>query len=77
MKVHEKSIAIVGWHEGDAGQIHAWLSERGEHIACFVNPSDTPPEIDIAQERPRREASQFSFPDAQSFKGLPLINVAN
>ena len=41
LKVRDNSVAIVGWEEGVAGQIHSWLEKIGvHHIACFVNPSD-------------------------------------
>jgi serine O-acetyltransferase len=65
--------AIVGWHEGRAGQVHEWLSNHGEiQIACFVNPSDVPPKVD--QIARKRHVRSFSYPTDSSFKGLPLIN---
>ena len=73
--IRENSIAIVAWDEGTAGQIHSWIEDTGYHVACFVNPDDTPPNVDIAYERPRREAKQFDFPSNGTFKCLPLISA--
>jgi len=76
--VKPESIAIVGWHEGDAGQIDSWLEKyTGHHIACFVNPSDKPLQIDIEGERKKRECKSFSFPTETSFKNKPLITSLN
>lgn len=75
--INSGPIAIVGWHEGDAGQIHAWMQTLGHDIACFVNPSDAVPDVDIEAERRRRAASQFSFPENGTFKDLPLISAAD
>jgi sugar O-acyltransferase (sialic acid O-acetyltransferase NeuD family) len=73
MKVQENSVAIVGWEEGSAGQIHSWLEKMGiYHIACFVNPTDKALRID--NRKIRREASQFSYPTKNSFKDKPLLN---
>ena len=73
--VRENSIAIVAWDEGTAGQIHSWIGDIGYHVACFVNVADCPPNVNVAYERPRREAKQFDFPMGNTFKGLPLISA--
>ena len=40
VKVQDNSVAIIGWEEGTAGQVHSWIEQDGKyHIACFVNPS--------------------------------------
>lgn len=62
-------IAIIGWHEGLAGQLHALLESQGTPVDCFVNETEHP--LDI---RPvPRKAKVFSYPDHDTFKGLPLI----
>ena len=49
IRVKDNSVAIVGWEEGTAGQIHSWLENTGiHHIACFINPSDKPLNIDVS-----------------------------
>ncbi len=76
IKVQHNSVAIIGWHEGTAGQIHSWLEKLGTyHIACFVNPMDTPVIVDPANIQ--RDVSQFSYPNAESFKDKALINSFN
>jgi len=76
--VRPNSLAICGFEEGLAGQIHAFLeAEGGQHVACFVNPEEEPPEIDVPLERSKRKASQFDFPTRDSFKGRPLISTPN
>ena len=76
IRVLQNSVAIVGWHDGVAGQIHAWLEKTHDyHIACFVNPSDEPLHIDPSQIS--RDASQFSYPTKDSFKNKPLMSSSN
>jgi sugar O-acyltransferase (sialic acid O-acetyltransferase NeuD family) len=73
--VQENSIAIAAWDEGGAGQVHSWLEQQGRyHIACFVNVSDEPVQVDIEAERKKRPARQFDYPERESFKGRPLIS---
>jgi len=76
IEVFSNSIAIVGWHDGGAGQIHSWFQKSGEYqIACFVNPNDEP--LNIDPSKIDRDAEQFSYPNENSFKDLPLINSSN
>ncbi len=73
IKVFSNSIAIIGWHDGGAGQIHSWFQKTDEyHVACFVNPTDE--QLNIKPFEIDRDASQFSYPEREKFKGLPLIN---
>lgn len=73
IKVQENSLAIVGWHDGGAGQIHAWLEKSGGYrVACFVNPSDEP--LNIDPSKIKRDAKVFSYPTENTFKGRPFIN---
>lgn len=73
IKVQKNSVAIVGWEDGAAGQIHEWLEEaHGYSIACFVNPADQP--LGIDPDRIQRDARQFSYPTKDRFKDKPLIN---
>jgi len=78
IKVQENSIAIVGWDEGGAGQVHSWIEKSSQyHVACFVNISDHPLEIDIKAERAKKQTKLFSFPTKDSFKDKPLITSLN
>ena len=74
IEIRKNSIAIVGWDEGGAGQVHSWLEKQGQyHIACFVNDADVPVQVDIETERKKRPAQQFDFPLQASFKNKPMI----
>ena len=75
IKVQDNSVAIVGWEEGTAGQIHSWLEKMGKyHISCFINPTDTP--LDIDPSKIKRDVSQFSYPSENEFKNKPLLNTS-
>jgi len=76
IRVNDDSIAIVGWGEGTAGQIHSWFEKTGNYqIACFINPTDLP--IDVDPKKIDRDATQFSYPTETSFKDRPMINSLN
>ena len=67
------SLAIIGWHDGTAGQIESWLRQSGEfHIECFINPSDSP--LNIDPNSIDRDVSEFAYPTQNSFKNILLIN---
>jgi serine O-acetyltransferase len=67
-------MAIVGWEEGNAGQIHSWIEAALDvRVACFVHPEDALPELDPANVLAGREASQFDFPREGKFRGVPLV----
>lgn len=71
--VKNNSIAIIGWEEGGAGQIHTWIEKANNcHISCFVNTDDEP--VNIDPSKIDRDVSQFSYPKKDSFKDKPLIN---
>ena len=68
-------IAMIGWEDGAAGQVQSWLEGSGQYrVACFVNPADAPPQVDVVAERPKRDARLFDFPEAERFKGRPLMS---
>ena len=73
IKVQDNSVAIVGWHDGGAGQVQSWLDKSGDYqVAGFVNPSNEPLKIDPAKIQ--RDSKVFSYPTENSFKKKPLIN---
>lgn len=63
-------IAIVGWHEGLAGQIDSWFkSAYGLNVKMFISPDDSSSEaVSIT-----RANSKFSTPSGGMFKGKRLI----
>ena len=74
-RIENPSVAFIGWEEGGPGQIHSWFEqETGQHVHCFVNPTDEPIKIDLTKER---DSKSFSYPTEDSFKGLPLITSSN
>lgn len=74
LEVRSNSVAIVGWDEGNAGQIHSWLeSATGFRIACFVHDGEQFLDPDQTVVMRGRETKMFSFPQGSAFKGLPLI----
>ena len=67
-------VAIMGFHEGNAGQISEWLEQAtGLRIAAFVEEGDAPPRIDVAAENKKRVSQRMEYPTAESYKGLPFI----
>jgi sugar O-acyltransferase (sialic acid O-acetyltransferase NeuD family) len=70
-------IAIVGWEEGSAGQIHSWASHAGFVVRCFVHPEDTPPQVTFESATRDRDCTQFAFPHGGRFKDCPLICTAD
>lgn len=76
IKAQENSVALIGWHDGGAGQVQAWLEKKcGYHVTCFVNATDQPLKIDVGKIQ--RDTTQFSYPTENSFKDKPLINSAD
>ena len=76
INVQHNSVAMVGWHDGGAGQIQSWLEKSGDyHVACFINPTGQPLHIDASKIK--RDAKQFSYPTENTFKDKPLINSAD
>ena len=76
--VNPNSVAIIGWSEGAAGQIHSWLEKSTNYsIACFVNVNDVPLDIDAEAENKKRDTKIFDYPSKNSFKDKPLINASD
>lgn len=68
----DDSVAIIGFHEGGAGQIYEWIKGK-YHIACFVNYND-----DIIDENlTPKECKSFEYPKNGKYKGIPLISSQN
>jgi len=76
MKFHIKpnSVAVLGFHDGSAGQVETWFEEVTDyHIACFVHEDVGPFEIDVEAENKKRVSQRTEFPTCGRFKGRPFI----
>lgn len=72
--VKSNSVAILGFHDGSAGQIETWFEQvTGYHIACFVHEASGPIEIDVEAENKKRVSQRTAFPTRDTFKGRPFI----
>ena len=77
-KVRKNSIAVLGFHDGSAGQIAEWLEESSDfHIACFVHEASEPLQIDALAEDKKRVTNLMEYPTRDSFKGRPFIVALN
>ena len=74
IEINSKSVAILGFHEGNAGQVETWFEEiTGYHIACFVHEANKPLDIDIEAENKKRVSQRIEYPARSTFKGRPFI----
>lgn len=72
--VQTNSVAILGFHDGSAGQVAAWFEETtGYHLACFVHEAQQPLAIHTIEENKKRVSQRTEFPSVNSFKGRSLI----
>lgn len=72
--VKPNSVAILGFHDGSAGQIECWFEEvSGYHIACFVHESEGYIEVNVESENRKRVSQRIQYPEKNSFKGRPFI----
>lgn len=78
LNVRSNSVAVLGFHDGSAGQVATWFEEvTGCHIACFVHEADRPLEIDVVAENKKRVSQRTEFPARATFKGRPFIVAPN
>ncbi len=67
-------VAVLGFHDGSAGQVETWFEETtGLRIACFVLEDPGPFLVDPAEEPRRRVSQRTTFPAEGTFKGRPFI----
>jgi serine O-acetyltransferase len=72
------SVAILGFHDGSAGQVAAWFEDAtGYHIACFVHEAAEPLNIDATAENAKRVTRRMEYPTLSAFKGRPFIISTN
>lgn len=74
----EQLVAVIGYHDGSAGQVETWLEEStGYRIHCFIEDASELPVVDIARENSKRSNKRTSFPENGTFKGRPLLAAEN
>lgn len=72
--VRGERVAVLGFHEGIAGQVAEWFEEAtGYTIACFVEEGDEPIIIDVEAENRKRVSQRMEYPTRDSFKGRPFL----
>jgi len=77
IEVFENSVAVIGFHDGLAGQVETWFEElTGYHIACFVHDAESL-SVNIEEENSKRVSQRMDYPVNNSFKGRPLIVSTN
>jgi len=78
IEVTSRSVAVLGFHDGNAGQVDAWFEQMtGSHIACFVHPAAEPPQVNVTVENLRRVSQRTHFPTRTMFKGRPLLTAVD
>lgn len=66
-----KAVAVLGFHDGSAGQIEPWFEEAtGLKIACFVAEEFS---CDVEAEKKKRPSKLLEFPENGRFKGRPFL----
>lgn len=77
LKVYDNSVAVLGFHDGSAGQIATWFEEvSGYHISCFVHEANVF-EVDITIENQNRISQRTEFPQSGRFKDRPFLVSLN
>lgn len=79
MKYHvpKDSIAVLGFHDGSAGQIESWFEKTTPYrIACFINEA-VEFELDPNEENTKRVSQRTEYPKNGLFKGRPFIVSLN
>jgi serine O-acetyltransferase len=71
-------VAVLGFHDGSAGQIAEWFEETTGHpIACFVHEAAEFAPIDVAAENRKRVSQRLEYPARDKFKGRPFLVSAD
>lgn len=77
-KTNRKTVAVLGFHDGVAGQVATWFEEvTGYRIACFVHEAAGPLHIDPVAENKKRVSQRTEYPQPNRFKGRPFIVSLN
>lgn len=68
--IHPMDIGILGWHDGTAGQIDSWYSDKKEYdVRFFISHNESP----LHAKKTSRPVDTFSYPIKGAFKNRRLI----
>jgi len=74
MQTSTNLVAILGFHEGNAGQVAEWFeSVTGLQIDCFFCTQETQINVDATAENAKRISQRMSYPMNGFFKGKPFF----
>jgi len=74
MPAEADAVAVLGFHDGAAGQVETWFEAvSGLRIACFLLEDPGPFQLNPQQENQRRVCQRTEFPQAGQFKGRPFL----
>ena len=77
MAVDDQAVAVLGFHDGSAGQIETWFeTHTGYRIACFVHEA-LEFAVNTEVENRNRVSQRTEFPSGGLFKGRPFIVSPN
>lgn len=78
MSHSQRLVAIMGFHDGNAGQVAEWFeSVTGYEIAAFFEAGDAAPHIDPLLENSKRVSQRMEYPTTTHFKNRPFIVAPN
>jgi len=73
-KNKDKSVAIIGFNDGLAGQTFDWFEKtKYSHISLFIDESESLEDFcnpELTNQRPNK---RFEYPAKDSFKGRPFF----
>lgn len=73
-----KKVAILGFHEGNAGQTADWFEAvSGYEIDCFFCESEIEIDLNPMEENKKRNSQRMEYPCHGQFKGKPFFSVPN
>ncbi len=76
--IHSKSVAVLGFHDGSAGQVSEWFEDvTGFEIACYVHEAKFPLDIDPEIENKKRMTRKMEYPTKTMYRDKPLITSLN
>ena len=74
--MNKKKLAIVGYHDGFAGQIFSYLDELNDYkLECFCKGSGSFKYVNISEELENRSNKKIEFPKNGKFYNIPFYDT--